>query len=252
MENKKPLYGAVLLKADQILEYLSSSETSKKLNEIAKGADLTNSTALKILDTLVVIGYVQKDAETKRFSLGPSIIKYANKSINQLDIKQIAKPYLQKLQRITTETVHLGILDHVNIVYITKMESSNPVSLYSKVGKSIPLYCSAMGKSILADQSDEEVQMYLANNSLIKKTANTITTKETFIQEIAQIRELGYALDNSEHEDEVFCVGASITLHGENFGAFSVSVPKYRITDVFRNEIIQLVQQCKADIISDL
>ncbi|WP_369691405.1 IclR family transcriptional regulator domain-containing protein [Lederbergia lenta] len=65
-------------------------------------------------------------------------------------------------------------------------------------------------------------------------------------------RKLCYAIDNCEHQDEIFCVGASITLNRKILGAFSVSVPEYRITDSFRNKIIQLVKQCKADIISNL
>ena len=99
-------------------------------------------------------------------------------------------------------------------------------SLYSQIGKRIPLYCSAMGKAILADQSDVEVEAYLTENQLPKITKNTITTTEGFFQEIDRVRELGYAFDNGEHEEEVFCVGASLTRDGKNFGAISVSIPK--------------------------
>lgn len=252
MNPNKQLYGTVLLKADRILLFLSSSDSPQKLKQIAAGADLTNSTTLKILDTLIYIGYVEKDSETKKFSLGPSIIKYANKGIQQLDIKRIAQPHLEKLQKSTTETVHLGILDNSSIVYITKLKSSNPVSLNSKVGKSIPLYCSAMGKSILADQSDHEIQEYLENHQLVPKTNNTITSKKVFIQEIESIRKQGISFDNSENEDDVFCIGTSISLNGKIYGAISVSVPKYRINSEFRNDIMEAVKACKTNILSEL
>ncbi|MFS0862672.1 IclR family transcriptional regulator [Fredinandcohnia sp. 179-A 10B2 NHS] len=248
MDTTKQLYGTVLLKADKILNYLSSVEQPQSLQQIAKETALTSSTALKILDTLQYIGYVKKDDETKKFSIGTRIIQYANKAINQAQIKDIAQPYLEILRKQTTETVHLGMLDKNKIVYISKLESYNPVALYSSVGKSIPLYCSAMGKSILADCSNQEIDNYLNENELLPKTVNTITTREEFFEEINLIRKNGYAFDNGEHELDIFCVGASITVNEQNFGAFSVSVPKYRITDEFVEKIIEEVLICKKSI----
>jgi DNA-binding IclR family transcriptional regulator len=202
---------------------------------------------------LTLIGYVHKDAETKKFSLGTSIIKYANRSLNQLDIKHIAQPHLEKLQNKTEETVHLGIQDKSKVVRISKVESTKPVvCVNSKIGNNIPMHCSAMGKSILADKNDDEIRAFLADNPLVEITENTITNEKGFFQEINRIRELGYAFDDSEHEQEVFCVGASITMNGKNFGAFSVSIPKYRITEAFLTTIIQEVQRCKKNILSDL
>jgi DNA-binding IclR family transcriptional regulator len=252
MNTTKQPYGTVLLKAKLILDFLSSSDKPQSLNTIAKHTELTNSTALKILDTLLLIGYVHKDNDLKKFSLGQALIKYANKAINQLDIKDIAKPHLEELNRMTTETVHLGILEDKNIVYVTKMESKNPISLYSQVGKIIPLYCSAMGKAILAEKPDSEIDQYLDQTTLLQHTATTLTTKNAVFKEINKIRQLGYAFDNSEHENDVFCVGASLSLNDKNYGAISVSVPKYRLTDEFRQEIIEAVQKCKSAILADL
>lgn len=245
-------YGTVLLKADKILSFLSESARPQRLNVIAKATGLTNSTASKIINTLVLIGYVEKDPKTNEFDLGPSIIKYAKQSLKQLDIKKIAQPHLETLQRITTETVHLGVIENAKIVYITKIESNNPVTLYSQIGRSIPLYCSAMGKSILADKTTGEIDQYLGEHELIPKTENTFTTKKSFKTELETIRKQGYAFDNGEHEADVFCVGTTITVNGNNFGAFSVSVPKYRITETFTNEIIEAVQNCKTAIEDEL
>ncbi|MFC4324277.1 IclR family transcriptional regulator [Litchfieldia salsa] len=252
MTTSKQPYGTVLLKAKLILDFLSSSDEPQNLNTIAKHTELTNSTALKILDTLLLIGYVHKNIESKKFSLGQALIKYANKAINQLDIKDIAQPHLEELNKITTETVHLGILEDKNIVYVKKLESKKPVSLYSQVGKIIPLYCSAMGKAILADKPDVEIEQYLGQTTLVQHTANTLTTKNEFIEEISKIRQLGYAFDNSEHENDVFCVGASLSVNEKNYGAISVSVPEYRLTDSFRQELIEAVQKCKSNILADL
>lgn len=248
---KQP-YGTVLIKADQILKYLSTSQAPRRLFQIVENTDLTHSTASKILNTLELIGYVQRDPETQEFSLGPSITRYANRSIEQMDIKKVAYPHLEKLRDATTETVHLGVLDRDRIIYIEKLESQNPVNLYSQVGKTIPLYCSAMGKAILAEQTDNEINHYLNENKLEKKTEQTITSKVAFREELTRIQNLGYAFDDAEHEPDIFCVGTSITLNGHNFGAFSVSVPKYRMTTQLLAMIIDEVQKCKTNILAEM
>ncbi|MCZ0704330.1 DNA-binding IclR family transcriptional regulator [Natronobacillus azotifigens] len=252
MVNNSQPYGGVLIKADQILDYLSTQPQPQRLSEIAKHTGLTNPTALKILNTLLLIGYVQKDPDTKMFSLGTRLIKYANKSVEQLSIKKIAQPHLESLQHSTTETVHLGILESDHIKYIAKIESKKPVSLYSQIGKSIPLYCSAMGKAVLADLNDHEVENYLDKIQLIEKTKNTFTDKSMLIDELKKVREQGYAFDNGEHDLEVFCVGSSITIDGTNYGAISVSLPKYRLTDEVLDDLIKQTLLCKQNIISTI
>lgn len=249
---KKQPYGTVLIKAEQILSYISSDNGANRLSDISKATKLTSSTASKILNTLSLIGYVQKDPVTQEFKLGPSLIKYANAALKQLDIKQIAQPYLEELQRKTSETVHLGILDQSKIVYVMKLESDNPVSLSSKIGRSIPLYCTAMGKAVLAEKTDEEIADYLDENPLIPKTEHTITDKETLLKEIQKVREQGFAYDDSEHELDVFCIGVSIPINEQNYTAISVSLPKYRLTNDLKQVIIDGLIECKANIMADL
>ncbi|WP_462413035.1 IclR family transcriptional regulator [Neobacillus sp. Marseille-QA0830] len=252
MTETKQLYGTVLIKADQILAYLAAADTPQSLNQIAKGAGLTNPTALKILDTLTVIGYVRKDEETKKFKLGPSLIRYANRAMNQYDIKELAQPYLKQLQTETGETVHLGIQNNSHIVYINKLESNKPICLYSQVGKNLPLYCSAMGKAILAEKPDSEIQSYIDQTEFNRFTPYTITDSQLFMDEIGRIRKLGYAFDNREHEDEVFCIGMSLTLNEKNFGAFSVSIPFFRINEAFLHDILAAMNKCRQNLLIDL
>ncbi|MBU5593794.1 IclR family transcriptional regulator [Amphibacillus sp. MSJ-3] len=250
-EKQQP-YGSVLLKADAILEFLSQQNQPKRLHEIATYTELTNPTALKILNTLLLIGYVQKDPDTKTFSLGPRLIKYANKSLHQISIKQIALPHLEALQEITEETVHLGIHELNHIKYISKIESKKPVSLYSEIGKTIPLYCSAMGKAVLAEFTDEEMRKYLASNHFFQFTENTIMDEKALYAEIDKVKELGYACDDGEHDFEVFCIACSITLNEKNYGAVSVSLPKYRLTDEVLSDLIKNTLICRDNILAEL
>ena len=94
----------------------------------------------------------------------------------QIDLAEIAVPYLENLQNTVDETIHLGILNNNEILYINKLEPKNQtIRMSSKVGITRPLYNSAMGKAVLAEFSEEQVQQYLDTQTLIPYTENTIT-----------------------------------------------------------------------------
>jgi DNA-binding IclR family transcriptional regulator len=253
MENPKQPYGTVLIKASSILDFLSAKKEPQALNVIAQETGLTSSTALKILDTLLLIGYVKKHPETKKFGLGSALIKYANKYLADLDISKISYPYLKELQNRLDETIHLGILEGDEILTVNKLETKKPiVCLNSRIGLSKPLYCSAMGKAVLAEMPESEVFAYLGRVELRALTDTTITDKETLLRHLEDVKKCGYAVDDSEGEKDVYCLGVSLVMNNQTYGAFSVSVPAYRITPEVKSEIIQAILKTKENILREL
>ncbi|NLJ89436.1 MAG: IclR family transcriptional regulator [Clostridiales bacterium] len=253
MAKEKQPYGTVLIKAASILDYLAESKEPQALNQIASATDITNSTTSKILDTLILIGYVKKNIGTKKYELGSALIKYANQYLANLDISKIAYPYLKKLQVELNETIHLGILEGDEILTINKIESQKPVvCLNSTIGLTKPLYCSAMGKAVLAIMSDDDINEYLDNIDLRAYTDKTITNKEELLKEIKDIRKNGYAVDNEEYEEDVYCIGVALSLGSQIYGAFSVSVPVYRITTEESENIVKEMLKTKININREL
>ena len=251
MDETKQRYGTALIKAVSILDFLLSCEEPQALHIIAKNTGLTNSTALKILETLLSVGYVNRDADLKKFELGSGIIRYAQKAVYNLEIKRIAQPYLEELQRITAETVHLGIHSQGFIYYVTKIDTKKAICHQSIIGRQLPMYCSAMGKAILAAMPDDEIEAYLNETPLIRFTDNTFTNRSDFLKEIEKIRRVGYSIDNAEHEEDVCCIGASITNNGETFGAISVSIPLYRLSEELKSKVINGIIECKQKIVAN-
>lgn len=132
MEKTKP-YGTVLLKAAKIVDFLADNP-NKTLQDISIATNMTNSTTLKILDTLLLIGYVSRD-RTKNYRLESKLIRYANQYINQTDLVELSLPYLEKLQESIDETIHLGVLVDHEILYINKLEPKHQtITMSSKVG----------------------------------------------------------------------------------------------------------------------
>jgi IclR family KDG regulon transcriptional repressor len=240
-------YGTVLIKAAKIMDYLAE-EPNKSLQEIATATELTNSTALKILETLQLIGYVAKDKK-KDYRLGSKLIKYANKNIQELDLVEISLPFLEELQGKADETIHLGVLTANEILYVNKLEPQNQnIRMSSKVGISRPLYSSAMGKAVLAEFDEAEYESYLADTPLEPFTENTITNVLKLNQELNEVRQIEVAFDDEEMEKEIFCIGAALLKEDEIVGAFSVSLPKYRLTEAYKQTLIQEILATKKKI----
>lgn len=253
MENLKKPYGTVLVRASKILNLLSESDKGRTLKEISFYTEMTASTTLKILDTLLLIGYVTKNDENKDYLLGPSLVKYANKYINDSFLIRIATSHLEKLHKTIDETIHLGIPNADEVMYLTKLEpQKQSIYMSSKVGSTRPMYSSAMGKSILAHMDEEELQDYLDRVPLIPYTENTITSSIQLIEELKHINQMGIAFDDEEMENDCFCIGASIEIEKGEFGAFSVSVPKYRMTSKLQDSLISLIKETKTKIENDI
>ena len=246
MENKKP-YGTVLIKASKILDYLAENQ-DVSLQTIAKGVGMTSSTVLKILDTLLMIGYVNKNSE-KNYRLGAKLIRYANKNIEQIDLVELTLPFLEQLQQKIDETIHLGVLDNNEILYVNKLDPKHQtIRMSSKIGITRPLYNSAMGKAVLAEFSEEQYTGYLEKHPLIPYTEYTITNALRLKKEIQTVKETHIAFDDEEIERDIFCIGASIVKNEQIIGAFSVSMPKYRLTDETKEQIISALKQTKSEI----
>lgn len=246
MENKKP-YGTVLIKASYILDYLAEHPDAS-LQEIAKGIDMTSSTTLKILDTLSLIGYVNKNQE-KNYRLGAKLVRYANKNIDQIDLVERTLPFLEKLQQTIDETIHLGILDNNEILYVNKLDPKNQtIRMSSKIGITRPLYSSAMGKAVLAHFTEEQYQQYIEQCPLIPFTEYTITNPLKLKKEIQQVEQTKIAFDDEEVEKDIFCIGTSLVHENQVVGAFSVSMPKYRLSEESKVQIIQMILQTKEEI----
>lgn len=213
------------------------------LKDVATGLDLNKSTALRLFEPLIDFGLVSQDDETGRFRLGARVVSLGQSFLSKVDLRAIAHPALRGLMTDTGETVHLTIYDHPDVVYVDKVESPNVVHMRSEIGKRMPAYSTATGKAFLAHLPAGRVSDAIARG-LPRRTANTITTADDLLAELATVREQGWAVDNVENEDGVRCVGAPILDHlGAVVAALSVSGPTMRVTE---DRVPELGAQVKA------
>lgn len=251
MEDKNPiqvadrLFGALELLAEH---------GSASVQEVSTYLGLNKSTAHRVLNSLVYMGYAKQNEESGRYEPSLKIVDIANKTMKHVDIVQVVHPYLHKLMELTNETVHFVERDGIDAVYIDKVESyRNGIQLVSRIGSRIPLYCSGVGKAIAASLEDHEVEE-LWNKSHIKPlTPYTITDFDSFKKELADIRKKGYALDNEENENGVRCIAVSLKEYtGRVKYAFSISAPVSRMDDERIRELAGHVLAIKEQLTEEL
>jgi DNA-binding IclR family transcriptional regulator len=199
------------------------------LNELAGAVTTAKSTTHRYVATLVELGAVRRDA-AGRLHLGLKLIELAGALLGSDDLGTVADPILKELVATTGETVHLGRPAGGELVYVAKVESPQSVRLVSRIGARLPMHCSAMGKAVLAALDEEARQAQLAAPREAR-TRHTIVSEAQLLEELARVREQGFAIDDEENEVGVRCVGAAILdARGEPHGAISVSAPAARMT----------------------
>jgi IclR family acetate operon transcriptional repressor len=160
----------------------------------------------------------------RSFVIGASVLWLAARRLEQLELRSVGRPLLAELRDRTGETVHLGVLEAGQVVYVEKLESPGPLRMASMVGRIVPAHSTALGKAMLAYLPREQVERIVERHGLVRRTPNTITDPARLFQELAAIRARGYSIDNVENEEGIRCVGAAIFDHrGRVAGAVSVS-----------------------------
>lgn len=247
------LYGTVVVRAKEILDFIAQSHSAPTLKEISDGIKMTKPTVLKILTTLDALGLVHRADDGKTYQLGMELFRYGQKVAAEFDIRQLAQGPLTELRDRTEETINLGVIAHHQVTLLKKFESPQSVNLKSQIGGSMTLYSSSMGKAMLATLTPEQLEKYFDAVGPLKQVGpNTITSQEALRKDLVEVRERGYSIDNEENEPDVYCLGFSLVKNGELYGAFSITTPKYRMSIDRQENFIKWAKAAQAKIIATL
>lgn len=240
-------------RALDILEVLARSEESLGVTEIGNRIGLHKSTVHRILQTLCYRGYVEKEKERERYHLGIKIVELGIRFFNDLEIRKVAGDILSPLAKSLDEVVHMVLFDDGEIVYIDKRESSQLVSMHSKVGRRALMHCTAAGKAILSTMSEEDVRLILKTKGMPGFTHMTITDPDRLIEQLKEIRQKGYAMEAEENEVGVLCLGTPIfDYSGRAMAAISVSGPATRMKEKGTERIGEEIKKAGLEISSKM
>ena len=236
----------------QLIEQLASHPAGASLQRLAQETGLAKSTVHRLLASLVSLGYAAQEPETGRYRLTLKMFELSSGIVNSMEIMDVAKAHLERLSQRTGEAVHLVIRDARDIVYIYKTESG-PMRMSSRVGLRSPLYCTGVGKAILATLPPEEVEDVWNHSSLKKLTSRTVVDLTEMQDQLAEVRANGYAIDDEENEMGVRCVAVAIPgPDGRAESAFSISGLAPYMTPERIRRVAALALDTRTDILADL
>lgn len=233
---------STVAKALGIVDILASKiETGISLAELSALIGMPKSTTHRYLATLLELGLAERNS-ADRFRLGIKVIELAGSFLANSDLRNESQPILIELAEKTGETIHLSVPSGTEVVYIAKIESKHAWGMSSQIGARQPMYCTALGKAILAFNTPELVQKVLGEPQK-SHTPNTITSAQELEVELALIRLQGFAIDEEENEIGICCVGAPILDYtGWAIAAISISGPRERMGRDCCNELGPLVR----------
>lgn len=199
------------------------------VTEVAKYVELPKSTVYNHIQTLYKNDYLVKEGD--KYHLGLRLLEHGGYTRSQMDIFQVAKPEIESLAEELGEVVNLTTEEHGKAVYLYQERGKNAIQLNSFVGKHQYLHSTAFGKAMLAFMPEDRVESILDRHGMPTRTDQTIGDHEELFAELATIREDGYATDDEESLQGLWCVGSPIlTQSGEVLGAVSVSGPVGRLS----------------------
>lgn len=219
-------------RALDILECFNGSIEELGISELSEMMGLSKSTIYGLVNTLLIKGYLEQNNNNKRYHLGLKLFELGSIVNKRMDLRTEAKPFCEELSKKNNATVHLAARYNNEIVYIDKVDTPTAIIIFSQVGKRAPLYCTGVGKAILAFLEKEQINEYISSAKFIKYTERTITSGEFLLDELNRIEENGYAIDNEEIVDGLKCIAAPIFDYTNNpIGAISVSFPLGQLSE---------------------
>jgi DNA-binding IclR family transcriptional regulator len=238
-----------LVKGLEVLEALAQSESSRGVSELARELGLTKSNVHRTLQTLCAAGYARQNEVSGEYECTMKIPRIAAAILGRIDLKRVAEPFMQAVASATQETVHLSVLDDADVFYVHKIDSPHPVRAYSEISGRAPAYCVATGKALLAFQDDSYLQRF--GERLKVHTPRTIATQVELRQELAQVRQQGYAINRGEWRETVGGLAAPIFDAARHpLAAIGISGPVERLRPAqikaFTPEVVRAAREISA------
>jgi IclR family pca regulon transcriptional regulator len=222
--------------------------THPTLAELAKATNLPRASVRRSLQTLVTLGYAQTNG--RFFSLTPKILGIGYSYLSSTPLPRLAQPFLERVSDRTQESCSLCVLEADEIVYVARSATKRIMSVALSVGSRLPAYCTALGRVLLADLSEDEIGERLAHTKLERHTPRTVTDRGSLLQTIRAAGKQGFAIVDQELELGLRSI--AVPVYGPErkvVAAINVSVQAARINlEHMRGPMLDALRQAAADL----
>jgi IclR family transcriptional regulator, pca regulon regulatory protein len=234
-----------------VIRAFDADHSEMRLSDVAAATGLTRAAARRFLLTLVELGYVR--FEDGRFSLRPRVLDLGYAFLSGLSFAEIAQPHMEGLVRQLNESSSISVLDDTDIVYVVRVPTRRIMTITLAVGTRLPAYATSMGRVLLAQLDEDELEERLARIKQKKLTSHTITGKRALRAELDQVREQGYAMVDQELEEGLRSAAVPIRDAGGRMAALNISVHASRASmEDLRKSYLPVLLQVAADVELDI
>ncbi len=214
----------------RLLGSFSGDENELGITALAGRLRLAKSTVHRLATTLTAARFLEQNAETGKYRLGLALFELGALVRRRMDVANEARPKLRELLEKTGETVQLGIVDHLSVLYVYEMESRRAIRMAAAVGGRAPLHCTAVGKVLLAAQRQDFVRQVM-EAGLTAYTPKTLIKREAVLAMLAEVRLRDYATDDEESETGLRAIASPVRNHtGAVIAAVGVAAPVQRMS----------------------
>jgi DNA-binding IclR family transcriptional regulator len=242
-----------ILRAFAVLEALAKKRGGMTHAELTRRLKIPKSSATYILSTLLSSGYIKKDAQSAKYSLGLKLLGLSGDLLSGFSIREVALPYLRLLVRQTRMTAHLAVLEGKEAVYIEKAEAPTFIRVNTVVGKRMDVHASAVGKAIAAFLPKVELNELIKGYTFKRFTPKTIGSKEAFLVRLSEVRSLGYATDEEEVSEGLVCLAVPLFNSSQQVeAAMGLSGTSAQITTSLIPHYASILQETAQKIAKDL
>lgn len=213
----------------EILEFIAFSVQPVSFKEVTEKIDLPKSTTHHLLQTLIDLNYVNKNEYSGKLSIGLKSFEVGNTYLSSNPFYSMAKELIEATSVKCNETTHFAILNGTDVIYLYKFDSTQPLRVFSHIGKRVPAHATALGKALLSGYSDETIRTLYPGTALPKLTEHTITSTEILLKQLEDVRRTGVAYEKEESSPYIQCIAVPIKNKvGLPVAGISISVPIYK------------------------
>ena len=238
----------------QIVETLSQSSEPMRLHDIALSVDMPDSTVLRMITSLMEFGYIHQNSENYKYFLALKFAKIGAIAVSQNNLRDISHSMLAELSHQCKEAACTAVEADNQVVYTDVVDGPDGMlKVMHYIGKQAPMHCTGVGKCLLLNYSESQIDSLIETRGLQQYTQNTINTKEALLKELELVRDRGFAIDNQECELGARCVASGIRDYtGKTVAAISVSGPATRMTYEYLESISAIVVKTAKEISATL
>jgi DNA-binding IclR family transcriptional regulator len=219
-----------LHRAMAIMRAVAHARQGIGLADLAKEIGLHSSTTFHLAKTMVVLGLLRQESETKRYRVGPQLFSLATGALDEIELLSVANPFMAALAEETKESSHIAVFMGRDVVILGKVDGPASIRMAERVGTARPAHATAIGKVLLGGLSEHKLEAFLRNAPFDAVTSRTITERDALVEEIERARQNGIAFDDGEYDPDARCLAAPVfDFRGQLIAAIGITSPIWRL-----------------------